>query len=412
MPSYKYTAKNPQTGKKEMSVVEALNPGDAARIIKGSGLIPIDISLGSSTSLTGSMKILNRIRGKDKVLFSRQLSTLINAGLPLVQALRSVSDQTNNKALQKVINSLIVDVESGLPLSKSLEKHPDVFNKIFISLVAAGETSGTLDKELERIAVQLEKDSNTLSKIRGAMIYPTVVFCVMIGVVTFMILKVIPQIQLLYVSFPGHQLPILTRILIELSHVLQKWWWLIIIFAIAFVILAARWFKTSTGSRILDSLKFNMPPFKDLFRRIYMARFSRTTASLIGAGVPLLQVLQIASETVSNYYVSHSIQKAAEKVKGGKSLGEVLTGDPYFLPLVPSMLKIGEKSGTVESMMTKCAEYYENEIENIIKNLSSIIEPILMVILGVVAILIIVAILLPIYGLAASGGLSNSGVQA
>jgi type IV pilus assembly protein PilC len=410
MPTYKYTARNPATGSKESSTVDAQSSQEAAGILKKNGLIPIDLKANSSVSL-GFSNPLNRVKGKDKVLFARQLSTLINAGLPLSQALRNVGDQTNNKTFKSIISQIIVDVEGGKPLSQSLAKRPDVFNKVFISLVSAGEASGTLDKELERIAVQQEKDADTISKVRGAMIYPSVVMVVMFGVITFMIIKVIPQIQLLYTSFPGHQLPILTRILIDFSKIFKKFWWLIIVLVVVLGLASVRWFKTSTGSRVLDSFKFNAPPFKELFRKIYMARFCRTTASLIGAGVPLLQVLQIASETVSNYYVSRSITKAAEKVKGGKSLGDVLTGDPYFLPLVPSMLKIGEKSGTVEDMMTKCAEYYEAEIENIIKGLSSIIEPILMVILGVVAIIIVIAILYPIYGLASSGGLtSGSGV--
>lgn len=405
MPSYKYTAKNPKTGKKEASIIDAISSNDVANILKKSGLIPIEIKQTSQTkSFTDRLK---RIRSKDKVIFARQLSTLINAGLPLAQALRSVSDQTTNKSFKKIINSIIIDIESGKPLSKSLSGYPEVFNRIFISLVSAGETSGTLDKELERIAVQLEKDANTISKIRGAMIYPGIILCVMIVIVIFMIVKVIPQIQLLYTSFPGHQLPILTRLLVDLSKIMKKWWWLLIILIVGLGLLTVKWFKTSSGSRLFDSFKYNMPPLNQLFRKIYMARFSRTVSSLVGAGVPLLQVLQISSESVANYYVSQSILKAAEKVKGGKSLGDVLTGDPYFLPLVPSMLKIGEKSGTVEDMMLKSAEYYEAEIDNIVKNLSSIIEPILMVILGIVAIMIIIAILLPIYGLAASGGITS-----
>lgn len=413
MPKYKYTAKNASTGKKETSTVDAQNVKEAARIVKDSGLIPIDVKpVGSSLTLSsGSNKVFHRIKSKDKVLFARQLSTLINAGLPLSQALRSVADQTENKPFKAMINSIIIDIEGGKALSMSLAKHPEVFNRIFISLVAAGETSGTLDKELERIAIQQEKDANVVSKIRGAMIYPLIVMLVMVGVVTFMIIKVIPQIQLLYTSFPGSHLPIVTRVLIDLSKIMQKYWFIVIIAVIAIVLLGLRWFKTDGGSRALDALKFNTPPFKELFRKIYMARFSRTSASLIGAGVPLLQVLQITSEAVANYYVKGSILRAAEKVKGGTSLGDALTGDPYFLPLVPNMLKIGEKSGTVEDMMTKCAEYYEAEIENIIKNISSTIEPIMMVILGIVAIIIVIAILLPIYGLAGSGGLTNgSGV--
>lgn len=408
MPKFKYTAKNMATGKNEVATVDAQNARDAAKIIKASGLVPIEIKNEVSVTASGSLKKLKRIKSKDKVLFARQLSTLINAGLPLSQALRSVADQTSNKAFRSVVEGIVVDVEGGKPLSQSMAKHPEIFNRIFISLVAAGEGSGTLDKELERIAIQQEKDADTVSKVRGAMIYPSIVLVVMIGIVVFMIIKVIPQIQQLYISFPGSNLPIFTRLLIDLSKILKKAWWIIIIVVIALAVFFNRWLKTENGTKSMDYLKLNMPPLKDLFRKIYMARFSRTSASLIGAGVPLLQVLQITSDSVSNYYVKRSILRAAEKVKGGKSLGDILTGDPYFLPLVPSMIKIGEKSGTVEDMMTKAAEYYETEVDNFIKNISSIIEPILMVILGVVAIMIVIAILLPIYGLAASGGLSSA----
>jgi type II secretory pathway component PulF len=266
-----------------------------------------------------------------------------------------------------------------------------------------------LDKELERIAIQQEKDADVVSKVRGAMIYPAVVMLVMIGVVIFMIIKVVPQIELLYTSFPGSSLPIETRALISISHFITHFWWLVILVLVVGGFFLTRWLRTESGSKALDTIKISTPPFKSLFEKIYMARFSRTSASLIGAGVPLLSVLQISSETVANWQVQHSIMKAAEKVKGGVSLGEALTNDPYFLPLVPNMLKIGEKSGAVEAMMNKAADYYETEVENIIKNISTIIEPIMMVILGIVAITIVVAILLPIYGLAGSGAISGTG---
>ena len=408
MLTYNYVAKDSSTGKQIKSSVQAQNEKEAAKIIRDSGLTTIELKVERAASTNGISSHFNRVKSKEKVLFARQLSTLINAGLPLSQSLRSVAEQTNSKTFKSVINELITDIEGGKSFSVALSRHPAVFNRIFISLVQAGETSGTLDKELERIAIQQEKDADTISKVRGAMIYPALVLCVMIGVITFMIVKVIPQIQILYTSVPGTTLPIETRVLIDISHFIIKYWWIIIILLIVLILLGIRWFRTESGSRALDTVKISTPPFKSLFQKIYMARFTRTSASLIGAGVPLLTVLQITSETVANYQVSRSIQRAAEKVKGGKSLGEVLTGDPYFLPLVPSMLMIGEKSGSVEDMMTKAAEYYEKEVDNIIKNISSVIEPIMMIMLGIAAILIVVAILLPIYGLAGSGAISNT----
>ena len=308
-----------------------------------------------------------------------------------------------------MINSINSDIEGGKSLSNSLSKYPNVFNRVVVNLVAAGETSGTLDQALVRIADQLEKDADITSKIRGAMVYPIVIVFVMLAVIVFMMVKVVPQIQLLYTSFPGTTLPIETRVLLAVSHFITNYWWVVAIVVIGGGFILFRWFKTESGTKVLDSLKINTPPFKSLFRMIYMARFSRTAATLIGAGVPLLNVLQITSENVANYQVRQSINKAAEKVKGGKSLGDSLTGDPNFLPLVPSMISIGESSGSVEAMLNKSADYYEKEVDNIVASISTIIEPIMMVLLGIVAMVIVAAILLPIYGLAGSGAISTAG---
>jgi type IV pilus assembly protein PilC len=224
-----------------------------------------------------------------------------------------------------------------------------------------------------------------------------------------MMVKVVPQIQLLYISFPGASLPIETRLLLAVSHFITKYWWIVGIVVIGGGYVLYRWFKTDSGTKVFDGLKISMPPFRSLFKMIYMARFSRTAGTLIGAGVPLLNVLQITSENVANYQVRQSINKASEKVKGGKSLGDSLTGDPNFLPLVPSMIKIGESSGAVEDMLNKSADYYEKEVDGIVNSISTIIEPIMMVMLGVVAMVIVAAILLPIYGLAGSGAISAAG---
>jgi len=410
MPKYNYTAKNPATGKVSKSTIEAENEQEAVKSIKAEGLVPLDLKGEKVVSSVGLGNKLNRIKAKDKVLFFRQLSTLINAGLPLSQSLRNVSSQTKNKALTSIIVTIINNVEGGKTFSDSLAKYPKVFSRVVINLVGAGETSGTLDTSLERIANQLEKDSDISSKIRGAMIYPIVIVCVMLAVVVFMMVKVVPQIETLYTSFPGTTLPIETRVLLSISHFITKYWWIVFLVVIIFGITLFRWIRTKAGTRVFDSIKINTPPFKTLFRMIYMARFSRTAATLIGAGVPLLNVLQITAENVANYQVEQSIKKAAEKVKGGKSLGDSLTGDPNFLPLVPNMLKIGEVSGSVESMLNKSADYYEKEVDNIISTISTIVEPIMMVLLGVVAMIIVAAILLPIYSLAGSGAISSGGI--
>ena len=414
MSIYSYTAKNNTTGEIINNEIEAETENSAIKSIRTSGYVVLDLKLKEKKVFSLSDKTNSnskaRIKSKDKVLFFRQLSTLMNAGLPLAQSLRNVGEQTTNKHLKTIIFSILTDIEGGNSFSSALSKYPKVFTPLMISLVAAGETSGTLDKSLDRIAMQTEKDADIVSKIRGAMIYPLIVLLVMIGVVTFMLVKVLPQVNVLYQAFPGQSLPIETRILLDISTFIIKYWWLVIIAVVLIIYGWFRWIRTDGGRRTFDRLKLQTPPFNKLFQKVYMSRFSRTASTLIGSGVPLLQTLQITADAVSNTLVKESILKASEKVRVGKSLSESLTGDPNFLPLVPSMLKIGETSGSVEQMMNKTADYYEKEVDNEIKNISTLIEPIMMVVLGLIALLIVAAVLLPVYGLAASGAVSGGGV--
>lgn len=397
--TYKFTAKNSKTGETVKSTVAADNEQAAAKQIKAQGLAPIEVTLEKDGNSSFS-RFTNRIKTKDKILFSRQLSTLINAGLPLVQSLRSVAKQTANKPLKIVINQVIADVESGASFSNALSKHPTVFNEIFISLVAAGEASGTLDASLSRLADQQEKDAEILSKVRGAMVYPAVVIFVMIAVVGFMVVKVLPQVEVLYDGLQGAQLPLVTRILLAVSHFVNKFWWLILILLGAGGFFMSRWARTLGGKQVIDRLKMHAWPIGPLFMKLYMARFARTGSTLVASGVPLLQVIDITARSINNVHVADSLRKAAEKVKGGKSLSDALDNDPNFLELVPNMLRIGEQSGSLEGMLEKIADYYEKEVDTQIKTISTIIEPVLMVILGVVAFVIVAAVLLPIYGLA------------
>ncbi len=345
---------------------------------------------------------------KDRVLFSRQLSTLINAGLPLLQALNSVSHQTVSKPLKVVLSQVISDVEGGLTLSGAMGKYPRVFNRIYVSLIAAGEKSGTLDGALERLAIQQEKDADLNGKIRGAMTYPIIVLLVMGGVIGFMVVKVLPQVGQLYSSLPGAQLPFITRALLALSHFVIHFWWLIIVALAALVFMTGRWARTGPGKEVIDKLKMKVWPVGPLFMKVYMARFARTGSTLVASGVPLLQMLDITAAAVNNVHIERSIDKAIEKVRGGKSLADSIENDPNFLPLVPNMLRIGEQSGAIEQMMTKVADYYEKEVDTQVANISSIIEPVMMIILGVVAFIIVAAVLLPIYGLAGNSSFTGS----
>ncbi len=405
MVTYRYTAKDAVSGKAVKGSVEAENENSATKMVRAQGLTVLELTPKGAGDANIVDRLLNRVKAKDKVIFSRQLSTLINAGLPLVQSLRTVMSQTKNKKLSAVIGQVINDVEGGKALSVSLEKHPSIFNQVYTSLVAAGETSGTLDKALERLANQQEKDAELASKVRGALIYPVIVLLVMGGVVGFMVVAVLPQVKELYKGLPGTNLPFVTRLLLAISDFTIRFWWLVLILVAIAAFFTTRWARTMGGKRAIDTAKLNMWPISGLFKKLYMARFTRTGTTLVASGVPLLQTMQVTSRAIDNVLIEESVVKAAEKVKGGKSLSESIGGDPYFLDLVPQMIKIGEDSGSLEQMLDRTAVYYEKEVDNEVKAISTVIEPVLMIVLGVVSLVIVGAILLPIYGLVGSGAL-------
>ncbi len=402
MLTFTYVATDSASGKKVKSTIQADSEASAAKAIKQQGLSPIEISLESDVT-QGFRKIFNRVRTKDRVLFARQLSTLINAGLPLVQSLHNVMNQTTSKPLKVIIGRIISDVEAGSSFSKALGQYPDVFNEIFVSLIAAGEASGTLDKSLERIADQQEKDAEILSKVRGAMVYPAVVLFVMAAVVGFMIVKVLPQVETLYKDLPGANLPFITVALLWISHGITRYWWVFLIFLALSGFFGTRWMSTVGGRRFVDKAKMKAWPIGPLFMKLYMARFARTGTTLVAAGVPLLQVIEITARAVNNVHIASSLRKAGDMVKGGKALSDSLSNDPNFLELVPNMIRIGEQSGALEAMLEKVASYYEKEVDQQIKNVSTIIEPVMMIALGVAAMTIVAAILLPVYGLVGKG---------
>jgi type IV pilus assembly protein PilC len=275
-----------------------------------------------------------------------------------------------------------------------------VFNQVYVSLVAAGEASGTLDAALERLSTQQEKDAEIMAKVRGAMVYPVIVLVIMFVVMGFMLVKVLPQVQTLYDGIEGQKLPLVTSVLLAVSNAIIKFWWVFIIVVGILAFFGTRWMSTLGGKRFADKAKMKAWPIGPLFMKLYMARFARTGTTLVASGVPLIRVLEITSDAINNIYIAQSLKSAIEKVKGGRALSESLHGDPNFLPLVPDMLKIGEQSGAIEDMLSRVAEYYEKEVDTQIKTISTIIEPLLMVILGIFAFIIVAAVLLPVYGLA------------
>ncbi|HPF31188.1 MAG TPA: type II secretion system F family protein [Candidatus Saccharibacteria bacterium] len=397
MKKYSYEARDQATDKIVKANVQANSESAAAKLLINQGFTPLDIKeIKENDNLLS--KLSNRITTKDRVVFTRQLATLIGAGLPLSQSLNTVLEQTQNKKLQSIVQDISVSVEGGKSLSESFSKFPEVFDQVFLSLVGAGEASGTLDNALQRIAYQQEKDAATMSKIKGALTYPIIVLVVIFGVMAFMLFTVVPQVEKLYIDLKK-ELPFLTKAMVMMADFVSNYWWLLIIATCVFLYFFVQWLKTESGIKIKDTFKLNIPIFGDMFKKLYMARFMRTGQTLLSTGVSMLDVLKITSRSVNNTIVEKSIMNATEKVKGGKALSVALKPENYILTLVPQMIKIGEQSGRIDEMMGKTAQVYEDELDEQIKAISTAIEPILMVVLAVVAGSMVGAILLPIYSL-------------
>lgn len=397
MKKFNYEAKDSSTGNIIKATVQADTEHAAAKLLIDQGFAPLEIKEAKEDS-NFFARVAGRITTKDRVVFTRQLSTLIGAGLPLSQSLRTVFDQTPNKKLKGIIQDLITSIEGGKSLHDSFAKHPEVFDKLFLALVATGEASGTLDDALQRIATQQEKDAAVMSRIRGAMTYPIIVLVVIFGVLLFMLFTVVPQVEKLYFDLKK-ELPLITNIMVVTSEFVRDFWWLLIILLLIGGYFLVQYLRTESGSRVLDGMKLNMPVISSMFRKLYMARFARTGETLLTTGVPMLDMLRISSESVNNSFIAGSIDHAADKVKGGKALSASLQSEDYILPLVPQMIKIGEQSGRIDEMMGKTAKIYEDELDEEIRAISTAIEPVLMVVLAIIAGGMVAAILLPIYSL-------------
>ena len=400
MKKFNYEARDKATNETVRSIVQADSENSAAKVLIEQGLMPLKLNeIDGENNLLS--RLTNRITSKDKVVFLRQMSTLIGAGLPLSQSLRTVLEQTQNKKMQAIVEEIIAEVEGGHTLSDAFAKHPEAFDTIVVALVSAGEASGTLDEALQRVAAQKEKDAAMMSRIRGAMVYPVIVLFVIFGVMIFMLLTVVPQVDKLYKDMKK-TLPLLTQIMISTADFLIHYWWAAIIVLIIIAYFTRQYLRTESGIKFKDTFKLNVPMFSGMFRKLYMARFARTGQTLLSTGVAMLDMMRISSESVNNTIISKSIDRAAEKVKGGKALSVALKPEDYILPMLPQMIKIGEQSGKIDEMMGKTAQVYEDELDDEIKAISTAIEPILMVFLAVFAGGMVGAILFPIYSLVGS----------
>lgn len=403
MITYSFTAKNKQTGEDVQSEIQADSEQAAAKMLMERNLFPVMIIPKGTQAQAGKFNLFkNHISSKEKIIFTRQLSTLINAGLPILQSLRSVEEQLNSAPMKAILAQVVSEVEGGSSLSASLAKHPKVFNPTYISVVAAGEASGSLDKTLERLAHQLEKDAQVYSKVRSAMVYPAIVLTVVVAVVVFMLLVVLPQVGSMYKDF-NKELPFMTKLLLSLSEFVGRFWWLFVIAAAGAYYFLRNYIKTTQGRRQWDLFKLRIPLFGSLLKKVYMARFARSMATLLYSGVPILNALSTTRGAVNNEIIGEQIDISADEVRGGKALSTSLKEKPDFLKIVPQMIKIGEDSGAIDATLDKLAVYYEDEIDETVKNLSTSIEPVLMVVLGVVVGGILISVLLPIYGLVGQG---------
>lgn len=401
MRRYAYRAKETKTGKVVKGVIQAENERAAGKLLLDQGFIPDSIEQDDDN--TWLSKLRSRVSTKDKIVFTRQFATLIGAGLPLSNALRTLIEQTQSRPMRNVIEDILSMVEAGKSLFEACSKHPDVFDQVYLSLIQAGEASGTLDLALKRLADQKEKDAAMISKIRGAMIYPIIVLLVIIAVVVFMMVMVVPQVSDLYDQM-GQELPGATKVLVAVSNFVMNQWYVVLVVLGIITIVFIQFLKTETGIRLMANFKLHVPVFSKLFLRLYNARFARTMQMLLSTGVALLEAMRMSGEATSNVVFLEQITLAKEKVQGGKPLSEALKDKKYIMPLVPQMASIGEESGKIDEMLGKAAQVYENELDEQIATISTMIEPILMVIMAALIGFIVLAVLMPIYSLVSSVG--------
>ncbi|MBR3248525.1 type II secretion system F family protein [Candidatus Saccharibacteria bacterium] len=395
MRRFNYKAKEKETGKTIKGSISAETEQIAGHLLIEQGYIPESV-VEEGNGLFGKK---GHVTSKDRVMFTRQLATLIGAGLPLAASLRTVAEQTQAKAMKTIIEEILGKVESGKSLFEAFSEYPDVFNGVYLALIKAGETSGTLDLALKRLADQEEKDAAMMSKIKGALVYPAIILVVIIAVLAFMMIMVVPQVQGLYEDM-GETLPALTQVLVDISSFFGNFWWLVILIVAGIII--GCWYavkKTPAGRKVADTFKLNVPLFGGLFRKLYVSRFARTAEMMLATGVPMLDSVKIAISSVTNTVVEEEYSKSLEIIKGGKPLSEALKDREYMLPLVPQMASIGEESGKIDEMLGKAAQVYENELDEQINNISTMIEPILMVIMAGLIGVVVGGTLLPIYSL-------------
>jgi type IV pilus assembly protein PilC len=398
MPIYSYKAINAQ-GKKTNGLLNAYNRRAAAERLEELGLTDFILKDKTDSLELKLTTIFNPVKVKDLVIFSRQFSVMISANLPLVQSLRIAAEQTDNISLKMNITEIAYEVDSGSSLSAAMIKRPKIFSAFYTNVVRSGETSGRLDEVLNYLAEEMEKDYDMTSKIKGAMIYPAFVVVGLIVVGILMMTVVVPQLtQILKES--GGTLPLSTRIVMGISGFFVNFWWLLIVLLVIIVVFVRIFLNTEMGKRTLDLVKLHLPVFGNLFQMIYIVRFTRSMNTLIVGGVTISKSLEVVAEVVGNTVYRDLIMKSRKSVEEGGSLAKVFLASETVPKMVPQMIVVGEKTGKLDLVFKKITDFYAREIQNVLANLVALLEPSIMVLMGVAVGVMVAAIILPMYNLA------------
>jgi type IV pilus assembly protein PilC len=384
-----------RAGEVKKGETEAINEAAVRTQLRRQGLKPTRVK-EKPKDLLEMIPLRGSVKSKDVVIFSRQFSTMINAGLPLIQCLDILAAQEQNKTFAKIIRNIKEEIEGGSTLSDALRKHPKVFDDLFINMIAAGEAGGILDTILNRLATYLEKSMKLKRKVKGAMTYPGVVLVMSVGIITLLLVKVVPVFQSIFAGM-GRELPFATQTLIDLSNfVTNNALYIVCALVIAFVALA-RFYRTDSGRYLFDRMIIKPPVIGPLMRKVAIAKFTRTLSTLISSGVPILDGLEIVSRTSGNKIVERALMETRKNISEGKTIAEPLAATTVFPPMVVQMIAVGEATGSLDSMLSKIADFYDDEVEVAVSAMTSMLEPVLMVFLGGVVGGMIVAMYLPIF---------------
>lgn len=394
--TFTYKVKDKQ-GKLLTGMLEGDNQATVATKLKQMGFVVINITeKAASPTLSETFQRLSKVKLKDIAIFSRQFATMINAGLSLTKCLAILTEQTQNKNLSRVIDQVRKDVEGGSALSEALSKHPKIFQNLFVSMVKAGETGGVLDEVLLRVADHYEREGNLRRKIKSAMAYPMAVFAFAILLMFAMITFIVPVFEKMFENIGG-ELPLPTQILVNMSKFTRSYWYLVFAVIAGMMYAAKSFIKTEKGLEIVDSLKLKIPVFGELTMKLSISKFSRTLGTLLASGVPILSSLDIVAETSGNVIIARDVKSAGVSIKEGETISAPLSESKVFPPMVVQMISVGEETGVLDGMLQKIADFYDEEVTSTVNTLTSLIEPFMILGIGLLVGAMLVSLYLPMF---------------